>query len=64
MTSEQFAGTVQDLRLAIGSAVEAFLAERGIQADWITYYREASTDEEQAAREILTYAGDLWPEMA
>lgn len=64
MTSQEFAETVQDLRLAIGSAIETFLAERDIQADWITYYREASTDEEQAAREILTYAGDLWPEMA
>ncbi|MCO5159808.1 MAG: hypothetical protein M9939_01620 [Mesorhizobium sp.] len=62
MSSEQFAATVQDLRLAIGSAVEAFLAERGIQVDWIGYYRDASTDEEQHAREILCFAGDLWPE--
>lgn len=63
MTSEQFAETVQDLRLAIGSAIEAFLAEKGVTADWISYYREASTDEEQHAREILTYAGNVWPEM-
>lgn len=61
MTSQEFAETVQDLRLAIGSAIEAFLAEKGIQADWITYYRETSTDEEQHAREILCFAGDLWP---
>jgi len=61
LPSSDFAETVSDLRLAIGEAVTAFLAERGITADWLAFYRETSTDWEHATRELLIYAADIWP---
>jgi len=62
LPSPAFAETVSDLRLAIGEAVSAFLAERGIAADWLTFYRETSIDWEHAARELICFAGNVWPE--
>lgn len=64
MTSEEFAQTVDRLQGHLLAAATDFLEREGLKADWLAYWRDMRTDLEMHSREILCFAGDLWPEMA
>lgn len=64
MTSEEFAETVDRLQGHLLEAATEFLEREGLKADWLAYWKDTSTDLEMHAREILCYAGNMWPEMA
>ena len=61
MTSEEFAAMVDRLQGHLLEAATAFLVAEGVKPDWLAYWKEATTDLEQHAREILFLAGDCWP---
>jgi hypothetical protein len=59
---DTFAETLDGLQGHLMAAAIEYLDRQGAQADWLSYLRQASSDLDQHAREIMFYAGDLWPE--
>lgn len=61
MKNMEFVSCVEQLRTRLRKTVEEFLLEQGARADWETYRQHSSIDREQDLREILFFAGDIWP---
>jgi hypothetical protein len=64
-TSQQdlsFEDLVERFQNHILTAADEFFETEGIRADWITYFKQFSTDSTIFAREVICYAGNRWPE--
>lgn len=61
MDIADFDECVVELAATLNDAADKFLRARGIVPNWMEFYQSTSLDQGQLAREILFFAGDIWP---
>lgn len=61
MEKMDFDRCVVELAIALTDAADKFLRENGARPNWIEFYQLTSIDIAQLAREVLFFAGDIWP---
>lgn len=61
MPPPEFQALLIRYREHLADASTRFFQNEGIEPDWVEYFRNSSVDGDQAAREVLFYACNIWP---
>jgi hypothetical protein len=62
-TRAEFCALANELHAYMGESLTDFFRRRGIEPDWLAYWQNTTTDHDHLAREIICFAGDLWPDI-